>query len=602
MNTTTIDNVAHYDGDECMKAIEECGLARGFILGSMLKYAWRHGRKDPTEVAMGKALWYLRRGIANGRLDAMSLADRYVVERFLGLVSGEPEAAEVIAEAKAWLDAAARKAPAPSMYEVIEGDDGFYDVFFKGKRVTCFNTDSSHVAESFARQLTEAYLIGYGEQLGSDVIAHSDHWHAEVTRLAGELEDARSEASTTIAELYRQLERSRELRHRLEAAVAQRDELGIRCAEAQRKAEVLARQVERIQADRDELAGHATDLQRRLDELDDVERERDALRRHYDAAAPEHNLLALLDLYMSNLRSAEDELDRMRRIEAAATEHVADIIEDFGEYHEEERRSWLALKWVLKCGTDAPPCECEDTERGRVLSPLCLLHNQGEDEVAAPQPEADEWPLLCVEEIDVDGDTSYRVLDDGEAPPDGCRAFRCRLAAQGFEWPSMEERSPEIELGPEATEEDVAYHLCYDPRLAAALSQPGETVLLDDYDHRVNAAPEADEWPLLCAARVPMDGELHYRVLRSGESAKPGVLVRRCRRVPGSKVVNTSVLVAHAIEDAADVGAWRYDGAFANWDAVNPKARPGAEEALKRWADEWLEVDAFELGPEVDRG
>src|SRR5690606_2758664 len=77
---------------------------------------------------------------------------------------------------------------------------------------------------------------------------------------------------------------------------------------------------------------------------------------------------------------------------------------------------------------------------------------------------------------------SYRVLDDGEAPPDGCRAFRCRWAAQGFEWPSMEEMEPEIELGPEATEEDVAYHLCYDPRLAAALSQPGETVLLDDYD------------------------------------------------------------------------------------------------------------------------
>src|SRR5690606_12093212 len=93
-------------------------------------------RKDTTEVAMGKALWYLRRGIENGRIDAMSLADRYVVERFLGLVSGEPEAAEVIAEAKSWLAAAARKAPAPSMYEVIDDGDGRRWVSFKRKQVS----------------------------------------------------------------------------------------------------------------------------------------------------------------------------------------------------------------------------------------------------------------------------------------------------------------------------------------------------------------------------------------------------------------------------------------------------------------------------------
>src|SRR5690606_6318731 len=134
-----------------------------------------------------------------------------------------------------------------------------------------------------------------------------------------------------------------ELRHRLEAAVAQRDELGIRCAEAQRKAEVLARQVERIQADRDELAGHAGDLQRRLDELDDVERERDALKRHYDAAAPEHNLLALLDLYMIDLRRAEDELARLRRIEAAAAPQpeacwkIVERIRENGERHGDVR-------------------------------------------------------------------------------------------------------------------------------------------------------------------------------------------------------------------------------------------------------------------------
>lgn len=51
-----------------------------------------------------------------------------------------------------------------------------------------------------------------------------------------------------------------------------------------------------------------------------VEAERDALQRHYDAAAPEHNLLALLDLYFDRQQEAKAERDaeRSRRERAEA--------------------------------------------------------------------------------------------------------------------------------------------------------------------------------------------------------------------------------------------------------------------------------------------
>jgi hypothetical protein len=48
----------------------------------------------------------------------------------------------------------------------------------------------------------------------------------------------------------------------------------------------------------------------RLARAERAERERDALQRHYDAAAPEHNLLALLDLYEARERTAEARLAR----------------------------------------------------------------------------------------------------------------------------------------------------------------------------------------------------------------------------------------------------------------------------------------------------
>jgi hypothetical protein len=44
----------------------------------------------------------------------------------------------------------------------------------------------------------------------------------------------------------------------------------------------------------------------------EAEAERDALQRHFDAAAPEHNLLALLDLYHERECAAEQEVGRLR--------------------------------------------------------------------------------------------------------------------------------------------------------------------------------------------------------------------------------------------------------------------------------------------------
>lgn len=46
--------------------------------------------------------------------------------------------------------------------------------------------------------------------------------------------------------------------------------------------------------------------------LGECEKERDALRSHYDRAAPEHNLLALLDLYAERESAACAECERMR--------------------------------------------------------------------------------------------------------------------------------------------------------------------------------------------------------------------------------------------------------------------------------------------------
>lgn len=78
--------------------------------------------------------------------------------------------------------------------------------------------------------------------------------------------------------------------------------------------------------------------------LERLTKERDSLQRHYDAAAPEHNLLALLDLYDDRARKAEQERDRL------ATELAT--LEKYVEHNNDEYRT---MKEVLR----AEHQECE---------------------------------------------------------------------------------------------------------------------------------------------------------------------------------------------------------------------------------------------------
>jgi hypothetical protein len=58
-------NPSHYDGDACMKAIEEATKHDigpvGFLRGQLIKYVWRLGRKDQVDTEAGKIKWYLDR-------------------------------------------------------------------------------------------------------------------------------------------------------------------------------------------------------------------------------------------------------------------------------------------------------------------------------------------------------------------------------------------------------------------------------------------------------------------------------------------------------------------------------------------------------------
>ena len=54
-------NPTHYDGDACMVAIANAGMAREFCIGNAIKYLWRLGRKTSSEVStdLKKVEWYL---------------------------------------------------------------------------------------------------------------------------------------------------------------------------------------------------------------------------------------------------------------------------------------------------------------------------------------------------------------------------------------------------------------------------------------------------------------------------------------------------------------------------------------------------------------
>jgi hypothetical protein len=90
VDESQINNVSHYDGDACMRAIEGLGAGKGFCLGSMIKYAWRGGKKASEGVAkdLSKAKWYFDRAISHNRLTVANSGDRDAVLEF-GVLVGE---------------------------------------------------------------------------------------------------------------------------------------------------------------------------------------------------------------------------------------------------------------------------------------------------------------------------------------------------------------------------------------------------------------------------------------------------------------------------------------------------------------------------------
>ncbi len=63
MDREEVNNVAHYEGDKCMRNMEAAGWGRDTCLSAAYKYLFRLGMKDPAKVAVDarKAVWYLER-------------------------------------------------------------------------------------------------------------------------------------------------------------------------------------------------------------------------------------------------------------------------------------------------------------------------------------------------------------------------------------------------------------------------------------------------------------------------------------------------------------------------------------------------------------
>lgn len=97
------------------------------------------------------------------------------------------------------------------------------------------------------------------------------------------------------------------------------------------------------------------DLAALLERLRAAEAERDAMRWHYDAAAPEHNLLALFDLYIARAEQAERERDEAR---AALAQVRAQIDTMLVTHDEVERRAEAA---------EARVAELEDADKAWAL-------------------------------------------------------------------------------------------------------------------------------------------------------------------------------------------------------------------------------------------
>lgn len=102
-------------------------------------------------------------------------------------------------------------------------------------------------------------------------------------------------------------------------------------------------------------------------------------------------------------------------------------------------------------------------------------------------------------------------------------------------------------------------------------------------------------WPRLC-----VQAESFHVVLGHCEEPEPDARAFRCRRVPASKAIDAEQLTKLIAESVGeDVQRWVEVNMFANWDNVGARPRPSAPDALRRWADASLVVDAWEVGPEA---
>ena len=87
VDMTKVDRPAHYDGDDCMLAMESMGLGWSYCVTSAFKYLWRLGKKvDPGETPkqaalrdLAKVRWCLNRaGTRMGIVSRLNhIADRW---------------------------------------------------------------------------------------------------------------------------------------------------------------------------------------------------------------------------------------------------------------------------------------------------------------------------------------------------------------------------------------------------------------------------------------------------------------------------------------------------------------------------------------------
>lgn len=107
------------------------------------------------------------------------------------------------------------------------------------------------------------------------------------------------------------------------------------------------------------------------DRAEKAEEERDALRHHYDKAGPEHNLLALLDMYDEWRAAAESERDEERHLADVRGEMLTKTERERDEARAERDALHVALElaevdvaldrsWCRICRT-----ECRGAHRGR---------------------------------------------------------------------------------------------------------------------------------------------------------------------------------------------------------------------------------------------